>query len=98
MTETPAIDPTDLMWEYLKGFHAVHHMAIGNELGLFAKINEAGEGGRTPASLAADLDLHGLYVDVWCKTGYHYGLLEEGEAGCFVLAEMMDKLLVNAGD
>ena len=98
MTETPAIDPTDLMWEYLKGFHAVHHMAIGNELGLFAKINEAGEGGRTPASLAADLDLHGLYVDGLCKAGYHYGLLEEGEAGCFVLAEMMDKLLVNAGD
>jgi SAM-dependent methyltransferase len=86
------------MWEYLKGFHAVHHMAIGTELGLFAKIHEAGSGGCNPASLAADLDLHGLYVDVWCKTGYHYGLLEAGDEGCFVLAEMMDKLLVDTND
>ena len=71
MTEISAKDPTDRMWEYLKGFHAVHHMAIGTELGLFAKINEAGAGGCNPASLASDLDLHGLYIDVWCKTGYH---------------------------
>ncbi len=98
MTEAPQKDPTDLMWEYLKGFHAVHHMAIGTELGLFAKIHEAGEGGCSPASLAADLSLHGLYIDVWCKTGYHYGLLEAGEEGCFRLAEMMDQLLVDTND
>ena len=98
MTEISAKDPTDRMWEYLKGFHAVHHMAIGTELGLFAKINEAGAGGCNPASLASDLDLHGLYIDVWCKTGYHYGLLEAGDDGCFRLAEMMDQLLVDTND
>ena len=98
MTETPAADPTDLLWGYLKGFHAVHHMAMGTELGLFAKIAAAGEGGCDPSALAKDLGLHPPYVDVWCRTGYHYGFLEAGEAGCFRLAEMMDKLLGDGAD
>jgi hypothetical protein len=37
-TEKPSNDPTDLLWGYLKGFHAVHYMAIGTGLGLFGKI------------------------------------------------------------
>ena len=91
-------EPTDLIWDYLKGFHAVHHMAIGTELGLFAAIQKKGEGGCDPGALADELKLHGPYVDVWCRTGYHYGLLEAGDEGCFRLAEMMDKLLVDPGD
>ncbi|MBT7756258.1 MAG: class I SAM-dependent methyltransferase, partial [Rhodospirillaceae bacterium] len=75
-----------------------HHMAIGTELGLFEAIHKAGEGGCAPLDLAAKLDLHPPYVDVWCRTGYHYGLLEEGDSGCFRLGTMVDKLLVDAGD
>ena len=98
MTEKPDTDPTGLLWDYLKGFHAVHHMAIGTKLGLFEKINAAGEGGCDAAGLAAELGLHPPYVDVWCRTGYHYGLLEAGDEGRFRLAEMMDKLLVDGAD
>ena len=98
MSQNPTIEPTDLMWDYLRGFHAVHHMAIGTELGLFAKIDAAGEGGATPANLAVGLGLHPPYVDVWCRTGYHYGLLEAGDTDCFRLSEMMDKLLVDGND
>ncbi len=97
-TETPAQDPADLLWGYLKGFHAVHHMAMGTELGLFEKIHAAGEAGRDTAELAAELGLHPPYVDVWCRTGYHFGLLEATEGGGFRLATMMDKLLVDGGD
>ena len=98
MTETPLDDPTDLLWGYLKGFHAVHHMAMGTELGLFEKIHAAGDDGCKPSELAAGLGLHPPYVDVWCRSGYHYGFLEAGAEGCFRLAEMMDKLLVDGGD
>ncbi|SVB06546.1 uncharacterized protein METZ01_LOCUS159400, partial [marine metagenome] len=73
-------------------------MAIGTELGLFSKIDDAGEGGATPADLATGLGLHPPYVDVWCRTGYHYGLLEAGDMDCFRLSEMMDKLLVDGND
>ena len=54
-TEKPSNDPTDLLWGYLKGFHAAHHMAIGTDLGLFGIIRQVGEGGCNPADLAADL-------------------------------------------
>ena len=94
---TPA-NPMDKIWEYLKGFHAVHHMAMGTEMGLFKQIQAAGAGGCTPAKLAADLQLHPLYVDVWCRTGYHYDILEAGENGAFYLAEMMDAALVDLRD
>ncbi|MBT3534880.1 MAG: hypothetical protein HN478_13435, partial [Rhodospirillaceae bacterium] len=89
MSEPDTREPGDLLWDYLKGFHAVHHMAIGTELGLFEAIHKAGEGGCAPLDLAAKLDLHPPYVDVWCRTGYHYGLLEEGDSGCFRLGTMV---------
>ncbi len=98
MSDAKEAKPTDKIWDYLKGFHAVHHMAMGTEMGLFKKIHEAGEGGYTAAKLAADMELHPLYIDVWCRTGYHYGLLEAVDGGGFRLAEMMDAVLVNAGD
>ncbi|MDE0941610.1 MAG: class I SAM-dependent methyltransferase [Alphaproteobacteria bacterium] len=94
----PPANPMDKLWDYMKGFHAVHHMAMGVEMDLFKKIHEAGNDGCSPAKLAAGLELHPLYVDVWCRTGYHYGILEAGENGAFCLAEMMDAALVNTSD
>ena len=35
---------TDLLWDYLKGFHATHLISIGVEAGLFAKIDETPDG------------------------------------------------------
>jgi hypothetical protein len=54
-TEKPSNGPTDLLWGHLKRFHTVHRMAIGTDLDLFGKIQQAGEGGCNPADLAADL-------------------------------------------
>jgi SAM-dependent methyltransferase len=94
---SPEVTPeeqTDLMWDYLKGYHAVHLIDIGVELGLFARI--AGEGGITAAELAAALGLHPPYVEVWCRTAYAYRLLDgEGATPRFHLAPHFDTILVD---
>jgi hypothetical protein len=37
-TKKPSNGPANLLRGYLKGFHAVHHMAIDTDSGLFGKI------------------------------------------------------------
>lgn len=93
---TPDVQ-TARVWEYIKGFHAVHLVNVGLELGLFAKLNEAPDG-LTPAQLARALELHEPYVAVWCKTAYAYEILEVTEDGTFRLAPYFDLLLVERGN
>lgn len=85
----------DRLWGYLKGFHAVHLAATGIDLGLFEGLHRLG--GATPVGLASDLGLHPPYVDVWCKTAFAYGLLEDGGDGRFVLGPYYDQILVQVG-
>lgn len=99
MTESSPERQAGLLWQYLKGFHAVHHIAMGVDSGLFAAIDAAGADGLSADELAERLKLHAPYVDVWCRTGYHYGLLETaGGDDRYTLAPFMDALLVKAGD
>jgi len=89
---------TEVLWDYLKGFHAVHLIDIGTKLGLFAAIDAAGEGGATATALAEDHGFHPPYVNIWCRTAYAYGLLEGDERGDevrFTLAPHFDTLLVD---
>ena len=69
---------TDVLWDYLKGFHAVHLIDIGTKLGLFAAIDAAGEGGATASHLAKDDGFHPPYVDIWCRTAYALRLTRGG--------------------
>lgn len=85
----------DLLWDYIKGFHAVHLIDTGVNLGLFKKIGAA-DAGITPGELAAELKLHGHYVDIWCKTAYAYRLLEDAGDGRFQLGRHFDTILVDA--
>ncbi len=87
---------TDLMWDYLKGFHAVHLIDIGGKLGLFDAI-AAADGGASAAQLAQSLDLHPPYVDILCRTAYAYQLLEgdDGEEPVYRLAPHFDTILVD---
>lgn len=98
MTEVSADVQTGRMWDYLRGYHAVHHINIGLESELFQTIHEAGESGMTAADLAAKLGLHAPYIEVWCRTGYHYGLLEADEGEVFTLAPFIENLLVQSAD
>jgi len=97
MTDQPEVTPQqqlDLIWDYIKGFHAVHLIAIGTELGLFEAINKATEG-ITAARLAHMLGLHAPYVEIWCKTGCAYSLIHIDEMGHLRLAPHMDQLLAD---
>ncbi len=87
---------TDLMWDYLKGFHAVHLIDIGGKLGLFEAIAGA-ENGISAAKLAETLGLHPPYVDVLCRTAYAYGLLDgdDGAEPVYRLAPHFDTILVD---
>ncbi len=93
---TPDVQ-TARVWDYIKGFHAVHLVNVGLELGLFAKLDEAPDG-LGPDALAKALGLHEPYLAVWCKTAYAYEILEATEDGAFRLAPFFDLLLVRRGN
>ena len=97
MSEITPERQTQRVWEYVKGFHAVHLVNVGIKLELFQKLNES-EGGLTPAQLAGALSLHEPYVEVWCKTACAYEFLEATEDGRFGLAPHFDLLLVERGN
>ena len=97
MTDQPEVtakQQLDLIWDYIKGFHAVHLIAIGTELGLFEAISEADDG-VTSDKLSQRLRLHGPYVDIWCKTACAYALIDIDEEGHLRLAAHMDQLLAD---
>jgi len=83
------------LWDYLKGFHAVHCAATGVELGLFEAL--ARKGSARAGELASELGLHAPYVDVWCKTAYAYELLEDAGDGRFRLGPFYDQMLATVG-
>lgn len=83
------------LYEYAKGFMAVHLIDTGLRLGLFARLREAREG-LTPADLARALSLHEPYVRVWCETAYAWELLDATAGGGFRLAPHYDAILADA--
>ena len=75
MSEITAEQQVSRMWQHIKGFHVVHFVNIGEKLGFFAALRQAGDG-LSVAELAADAKLHEPYVKVWCDTGVGYEILE----------------------
>lgn len=67
-----------VLWEHLRGFHAVHLISVGIDAGLWEALKAAQPA--TADALAAARGLHAPYVATWCKTAVSYGLLDaEGE-------------------
>ncbi len=83
------------VFEWRRGFNAMHLIDIGIRLGLFRAF--ADNPGATPGEVAADLGLHPPYVDTWCTTAYSFGLLEGEEDRTFRLAPYMDQVLASPG-
>ena len=83
------------IFEWRRGFNAMHLIDIGVRLGLFEAIAE--QPNATPAHIAGALGLHQPYVETWCMTAYSFGLLEGTEDRSFCLAPFIDQVLANSG-
>lgn len=83
------------IFEWRRGFNAVHLIDLGVRLGLFKALAETPDA--TPGQVAAALELHPPYVENWCTTAYSFGLLDAGESRSFRLAPFMHQILANPG-
>ena len=83
------------IFEWRRGFNAMHLIDLGVRLGLFKAI--ADQPDATPAQIAEELGLHAAYIETWCTTAYSFGLLDGTEDRRFRLAPFIDQLLANAG-
>jgi len=77
---------------YERGFIATHLINLGSKLNLFETLNSTKEG-MTSHNLAGALGLHEPYVKAWCRTAYHYGILDCGEHEKFRLQPHMGDIL-----
>lgn len=93
--EPTAESQTAKIFEWRRGFNAMHLIDIGVRLGLFKAF--ADTPGAKPAQVAAALGLHAPYVETWCTTAYSFGLLEGGEDRAFRLAPFIDVVLAAPG-
>ncbi len=93
---TPTVDEQIArVFEWRRGFNAMHLIDIGVRLGLFrAWVDQPGS---TPAQVARALDLHAPYVATWCTTAYSFGLLETDDQIGFRLAPHIDQIFGKPG-
>ncbi len=83
------------VFEWRRGFNAMHLTDLGVQLGLFHALDETPD--VTPAEIAQRLNLHAPYVDTWCTTAYSFGLLEGSEDRRFRLAAHIDQIFAKPG-
>lgn len=86
------------VFEWRRGFNAMHLIDVGLHLGLFTALRERPDA--RAAEIAATLALHAPYVETWCMTAYSFGLLdgEEADAGRrYRLAPHVDVVLASPG-
>jgi len=93
--ELTAEDQVSKIFEWRRGFNAMHLIDIGVQLGLFRAFGNSE--GATAGEIAATLGLHVPYVDTWCTTAYSFGLLEGGQDRVFRLAPFIKELLASPG-
>jgi SAM-dependent methyltransferase len=77
-------DRFDELAAALGWFYGTWTIALGLELGLFARLRQAGPAGLTPDALAADAGCVAEPVLAWCRAAYASELLDH-DAGRFVL-------------
>lgn len=82
------------IFEWRRGFNAMHLIDLGVRLGLFEAI--AATSGVKADEIAESLGLHAPYVETWCTTAYSFGLLEGDEDRKFRLAPFFDQILAKS--
>lgn len=86
------------LFNYILGDQAAWIATIGLKAGLLRAIADAGEAGLTEEALAEQLGYKLRYVQVWCRGGYAFELLDWDEDGGYRLAPHMETLLLNPAD
>ncbi len=76
-----------------RGFLATHLINIGNNVGVFEKLNEKKEEGLSVADLATELGIHEPYLKFWCQTAYHFKILDCDDQGRYKLQPFLDEIL-----
>lgn len=82
------------IFEWRRGFNAIHLIDLGVHLGLFRALAESPD--QDAGALAAKLGLQAHYVGVWCKTAYGLALLDADEQERYRLAPHMESILASA--
>src|SRR3954452_14256783 len=90
--ETSADAQVARIFEWRRGFNAIHLIDLGTHLGLFRTLAQTP--GLTGSELAAKLNLHAPYVEIWCKTAYGLEMLDADEQGKYRLPPHCDSILV----
>ncbi|KAA3628407.1 MAG: class I SAM-dependent methyltransferase [Proteobacteria bacterium] len=83
------------IFEWRRGFNAMHLIDLGVRLGLFQALAETPDA--SADAIAERLGLHAPYVATWCITAYSLGLVESEKTGRLRLAPHIDTILANAG-
>jgi 2-polyprenyl-3-methyl-5-hydroxy-6-metoxy-1,4-benzoquinol methylase len=81
------------VFEWRRGFNAMHLIDLGIRLGLFKAFAETPDA--TAQEVADRLGLHVPYVEVWCTTAYGFELLDADEERRFRLAPYVNEILAN---
>lgn len=86
------------VFEWRRGFNAMHLIDVGLHLGLFKALRERPD--VEAREIATALRLHAPYVETWCLTAFSFGLLdgEEVDGGRrYRLAPHIDVVLASPG-
>jgi len=90
-------DQIKYIWKNIKGFHIIHYIYTGNELGLFNLIAQKGDNGISIEDLASIKSLHLPYLTKWCFSGIAWNILEDCN-GNIKLCDHMEYILTKPGD
>ncbi len=83
------------VFEWRRGFNAMHVMDLGIELGLFRALAQAP--GSSAAALAEAAALHPPYVRTWLWTAHGFGMVDAEGEDAFRLAPHFDAILASPG-
>lgn len=83
------------VFEWRRGFNAMHLMDLGIKLGLFRALSQSP--GTSAAALAAATSLHAPYVRTWLWTAHGFGMVDADGEDAFRLAPHFDAILANPG-
>jgi ubiquinone/menaquinone biosynthesis C-methylase UbiE len=92
MAEVTILHQIEKIRDYERGYRASHVLNTGFRFGLLNALAEAVEGLSSP-ELAVKVMLYEPYLKIWCRTAYHFEILDCDHQGRFKLQPFMEEVL-----